>query len=144
MYWILNGPNLNRLGRRKPEIYGTLSMEQVVVDIQRTYPALHFQYRQSNHEGDLIDWLQHLTDTPADCQGIVLNAGGLSHTSVSLRDAVEEACESGLRIVEVHISDIYTREAFRHTSLLSDVVTHSIIGHGTNGYKEAIEWLEKH
>ena len=93
MYWILNGPNLNRLGRRKPEIYGTLSMEQVVVDIQRTYPALHFQYRQSNHEGDLIDWLQHLTDTPADCQGIVLNAGGLSHTSVSLRDAVEEACE---------------------------------------------------
>ena len=144
MYWILNGPNLNRLGRRKPDIYGTQSMEQVMVDIQRTYPTLHFQYRQSNREGELIDWLQALTDSPSDCQGIVLNAGGLSHTSVSLRDAVEEARENGLRIVEVHISNIYTREPFRQTSLLSDVVTHSIIGHGTNGYKEAIEWLDQH
>lgn len=145
---ILNGPNLNRLGKRNPNIYGNESMEQVVLGIQTAFPDLYIEYRQSNHEGDLIDWLQGASaqdevQSSVLYDGVILNAGGLSHTSVSLRDAVEDAMAQGLRIVEVHISDIYTREAFRQHSLLTDVCAHSIIGHGTKGYQEAIQWLKK-
>lgn len=149
---ILNGPNLNRLGTRKPEVYGTQSMAQILLDIQRRWPDVHFVYRQSNHEGDLIDWIQGVTGyglsvtgeplngdtTLNDVKGIVLNAGGYSHTSVALRDAVEE---SEVPVVEVHISDIRKREPFRRVSLLTDVCTHSIIGHGTDGYAEAVKWI---
>lgn len=138
---ILNGPNLNRLGLRKPEIYGRQTMAQILLDIQKRWPDVHFVYRQSNHEGDLIDWIQEpsaVSLQPSDVAGIVLNAGGYSHTSVALRDAVEE-CE--VPVVEVHISDIRQREEFRRVSLLTDVCAHSIIGHGTEGYKEAVEWL---
>lgn len=133
---ILNGPNLNRLGTRKPAIYGARTMAQILIDIQQQWPDVHFVYRQSNHEGDLIDWIQQ-----AEVDGIVLNAGGYSHTSVALRDAVEE-CE--IPIVEVHISDITQRETFRRISLLTEVCAHSIIGHGTDGYKEAVEWIISH
>ena len=140
---ILNGPNLNRLGTRKPELYGTRSMAQILLDIQKRWPDIHFVYRQSNHEGDLIDWIQEANNqrpTTNDQRpiGIVLNAGGYSHTSVALRDAVEE-CE--VPVVEVHISDITKREPFRQTSLLTDVCAHSIIGHGTEGYSQAVEWI---
>lgn len=131
---ILNGPNLNRLGMRKPEIYGTRTMAQILLDIQQRWPDVHFMYRQSNHEGDLIDWLQ--ATEPFD--GIILNAGGYSHTSVALRDAVDE-CE--IPVVEVHISDISQREPFRRVSLLTDVCARSIIGHGTKGYEEAVEYI---
>jgi len=141
---IINGPNLNRLGIRKPEIYGSKTMAQILLDIQRKWQDVHFVYRQSNHEGDLIDWIQNPTPTlpsregDEPIKGIVLNAGGYSHTSVALRDAVEE-CE--VPVVEVHISDISQREPFRRTSLLTDVCAHSIIGKGTDGYQEAVEWL---
>ena len=130
---ILNGPNLNRLGRRKPEIYGTQTMAQILLAIQQKWPEVFFTYVQSNHEGDLIDAIQDF-----DGDGIILNAGGYTHTSVALRDAVED-CE--LPVVEVHISDIRQREPFRQHSLLTDVCAHSIIGHGTKGYEEAIEYL---
>ena len=130
---ILNGPNLNRLGIRKPEVYGIKTMAQILLDIQRVWPEVYFTYFQSNHEGDLIDQLQTF-----DGDGIVLNAGGYSHTSVALRDAVEE-CD--VPVVEVHISDITKREPFRQTSLLTDVCAHSIIGKGTNGYSQAVQWL---
>ena len=135
---ILNGPNLNRLGTRKPEVYGSKSMAQILLDIQRRWPEVHFLYQQSNHEGDLIDWIQGVTGYGLQVTGIVLNAGGYSHTSVALRDAVEEA---EVPVVEVHISDIRQREAFRRESLLTEVCAHSIIGHGVDGYSEAIEWL---
>lgn len=139
---IINGPNLNRLGLRKPEIYGSKTMAQILLDIQRNWPDVHFVYQQSNHEGDLIDWIQMSNDKyqmPNDkCLGIVLNAAGYTHTSVSLRDAVED-CQ--LPVVEVHISDIHAREPFRKNSLLTDVCAHTIIGHGTDGYKEAVQWL---
>lgn len=163
---ILNGPNLNLLGRREPSIYGTKSMEQVLVEIQRAYPEVHFEYKQSNHEGDLIDWLQEEgvaccledayqqavdsrsatpVDRPLGCsrdiKGIVLNAGGYTHTSIALRDAV--ACAE-VPVVEVHISDITKREGFRQVSLLTDVCAHSIMGHGTDGYQEAVEWIINH
>lgn len=130
---ILNGPNLNRLGTRKPEIYGNKSMAQILLEIQQNWPDVHFVYKQSNHEGDLIDWLQE-----TDAQGVVLNAGGYSHTSVALRDTVEDCA---VPVVEVHISDIRQRELFRQTSLLTDVCAHSIIGKGTNGYSQAVQWL---
>ena len=165
---IINGPNLNLLGKREPTIYGNKSMEQVLVEIQRAHMDVRLTYLQSNHEGDLIDWMQgygvdsledgvpptgrpagySLEDSEAigngqratrnKVDGIILNAGGYTHTSVALRDAV--ACAE-VPVVEVHISDITKREAFRQTSLLTDVCAHSIIGHGTNGYQEAVEWI---
>lgn len=141
---ILNGPNLNRLGQRKPEIYGSKSMAQILLEIQRAVPEVHLEYKQSNHEGDLIDWIQDATESLQDgssnlqVQGIVLNAGGYSHTSVAIRDAVEE-CD--VPVVEVHISDITKREPFRQVSLLTDVCAHSIIGKGTEGYLKAVEWI---
>ena len=149
---ILNGPNLNLLGRREPEIYGTSSMEQVLLDIQRAYPDLYLEYHQSNHEGDLIDWVQelgvaHCLEDARDAsyrlkvKGIVLNAGGYTHTSVALRDAV--ACAE-VPVVEVHISDITKREEFRRISLLTDVCAHTIMGHSIDGYQEAVEWIIKH
>lgn len=146
---ILNGPNLNRLGLRAPDIYGTRTMAQILLDIQRRWRDTHFLYRQSNHEGDLIDWIQEANDqepltndhrptTNDQPIGIVLNAGGYTHTSVALRDAVED---SRIPVVEVHISDITKREPFRQQSLLTDVCAHTIIGKGTDGYSEAVEWL---
>ncbi len=138
---ILNGANLNRLGTRKPEIYGSTSMAQILLEIQRNLPDVHLVYKQSNHEGDLIDWIQEADgqgQSPYD--GIVLNAGGYSHTSVALRDAIEDC---SVPVVEVHISDITKREPFRRTSLLTDVCAHSIIGKGTNGYELAVQWLLK-
>lgn len=145
---IINGPNLNLLGKREPAIYGIRSMEQVLVEIQRAHMDVHFTYLQSNHEGDLIDWIQEVgqpmrQEVEGERQeviGVVLNAGGYTHTSVALRDAV--AC-ANVPVVEVHISDISQREEFRKVSLLTDVCTHSIIGHGTKGYQEAVEWLLK-
>lgn len=147
--FIINGPNLNRLGVRKPEIYGNRTMAQILLDIQQRWPDIHFVYRQSNHEGDLIDWIQEANDQSPmtndqsplsndQCHGIVLNAGGYTHTSVALRDAVED---SEIPVIEVHISDIAKREPFRHTSLLTDVCAHSFIGHGVEGYAEAVQWL---
>jgi len=130
---ILNGPNLNRLGMRKPEIYGTRTMAQILLDIQRQWPEVFFTYVQSNHEGDLIDQIQAF-----EGDGIILNAGGYTHTSVALRDAVEE---SEVPVVEVHISDISQREPFRQHSLLTDVCAHSIIGQGTDGYSQAVKWI---
>ena len=146
---IINGPNLNLLGRREVSIYGTKTMEQVLVDIQRAYPDVYLEYRQSNHEGDLIDWIQEVGQpTPSlkgrelgerlEVRGVILNAGGYTHTSVALRDAVA-CCQ--VPVVEVHISNIAEREEFRRVSLLTDVCQHSIIGHGTDGYREAVEWV---
>jgi 3-dehydroquinate dehydratase-2 len=124
-------------------------MEQVLLDIQRAYPELHIAYHQSNHEGDLIDWVQEYGGLAIgdwrlalgkgqEVDGIVLNAGGYTHTSIALRDAV--AC-SRVPVVEVHVSDIMQREPFRQISLLTDVCAHSVIGQGTDGYRQAVEWI---
>ena len=140
---ILNGPNLNRLGLRKPEIYGHRTMAQILLDIQRQWPDVHLFYKQSNHEGDLIDWIQEANDQSTITKdqlpiGIVLNAGGYSHTSVALRDAIED---SVIPVVEVHISDITKREVFRQISLLTDVCAKTIIGVGTDCYAQAVKWI---
>ena len=108
-------------------------MAQILLEIQRALPEVRLTYFQSNHEGDLIDQIQAF-----EGDGIVLNAGGYSHTSVALRDAVEE---SEVPVVEVHISDIKAREPFRQVSLMTDVCAHSIIGKGTKGYEEAVQYI---
>lgn len=137
---ILNGPNLNLIGRRDPKVYGHKSMEQEIIDIQRRWSGMHFVYTQSNHEGVLIDKLQEVVEDGGYI-GVVLNGGGYAHTSVALRDAVEYVTQNAIPVVNVHISDIRSREAFRQTDLIADVSTHTIVGHGLDGYEEAVEHI---
>lgn len=137
---IINGPNLNLLGKRDPKVYGSMTMEQTLVEIQRQWLGTQFVYYQSNHEGALIDRLQAIV-SEGNYDGVVINAGGYAHTSVALRDAVEYVVQAGTPVVNVHISDIRTREAFRQIDLLTDVSAYTIIGHGINGYKEAVEYI---
>lgn len=133
---IINGPNLNLLGRREPDIYGSRSFDDYLIELQSAFPEHAICYHQTNHEGVLIDLLQQYGFGEAD--GIVLNAGGYTHTSVSIRDAIAAIKTP---VVEVHISDISKREDFRHVSMLTDVCVRTIMGHGLNGYHEAITHL---
>ena len=135
---ILNGPNLNLLGRREPNIYGTRSFEDYLQELKTRYPEDRLTYLQSNHEGTLIDAIQEYGFGKS--QGIILNAGGYSHTSVSLRDAIAAIT---VPVVEVHITNIRAREPFRHLSLLTEVCAHNIIGEGLAGYASAIEFLKQ-
>jgi 3-dehydroquinate dehydratase-2 len=135
-FLLVNGPNLNTLGTREPQIYGTTTLDEVVArctavarDADATVAAF-----QSNHEGALIVFLQQ----QASADGAIINPGGLAHTSVVLRDAVA-ACK--FPVVEVHISDVTKREPFRHHSYLTDVTGNQVIGLGVVGYEVALRWL---
>lgn len=132
---ILNGPNLNLQGRRDVRHYGTETFERLMCRLKESYPQLGFRYFQSNVEGELINALQQAEET---CDGVVLNAGGYTHTSVALRDAVEAV---RVPVVEVHISQIHAREEFRHVSLLASVVVGSIAGFGMLSYELGVEAL---
>lgn len=134
---LVNGPNLNLLGTREPEVYGTATLADVERITAETAAALGFEVRalQSNHEGVLIDAIH---DARADCAGIVINPGGLTHTSVALRDALTGVA---LPFAEVHISDVYAREEFRHHSYLHDVAAVRVIGRGVEGYAKAVREL---
>ena len=137
---VLNGPNLNLLGEREPEVYGrdTLAdVERLCVEAAAGH-GLTVDFRQTNHEGTLVDWVQ---EGRAGIAGIVVNAAGYTHTSVAVRDALS-ACR--VPRVEVHISDIHAREEFRRFSYLADVCDHHVVGHGVAGYVEAITWLATH
>ncbi|MEP6646777.1 MAG: type II 3-dehydroquinate dehydratase [Saprospiraceae bacterium] len=136
---IINGPNLNLLGKREPEIYGTKSFEEYFQELKDKYPHVELEYLQTNHEGVIIDYLHH--HGFAANAGIILNAGGLSHTSVSLRDAISSI---ETFVIEVHISDIYKREEFRHHSFLTDVCVAHFIGFGLEGYEMGIEYFLNH
>ncbi|MEL6122387.1 MAG: type II 3-dehydroquinate dehydratase [Bacteroidota bacterium] len=130
---ILNGPNLNLLGIRQPEIYGHQTFEQFYLElVDRFADRATLTYFQSNHEGDLIDKLQ---EVGFEIDGIIFNPGGYTHTSVALRDTISAITAP---VMEVHISDIHSREPFRHHSYISDVATDSIIGQGLEGYSQAI------
>lgn len=134
---LVNGPNLNLLGTREPEVYGTATLADVE-QLTAAAAAEHgFEVRavQSNHEGVLIDAI-HAART--DCLGVVINPGGLTHTSVALRDALTGI---GLPFAEVHISDVYAREEFRHFSYLDDVAAVRIVGRGVDGYADAVREL---
>lgn len=134
---LVNGPNLNLLGSREPEIYGTETLADVEALVSATAAAHGFEVRaiQSNHEGALLDAI-HAART--DCAGIVINPGGLTHTSVVLRDALSGVA---LPVAEVHISDVYAREKFRHHSYVRDVAIIHVIGEGVAGYARATTLL---
>ncbi len=130
---ILNGPNLNLLGSREKTIYGDMSFESYLQGLEQAFPKVNFSYFQSNVEGELIDQL-HGTQSG----GVVLNAAGYTHTSVALRDAIAAIQKP---VVEVHISNIFAREDFRHVSLVGGVCLGSISGFGLNSYKLAVQSL---
>jgi len=135
---ILNGPNLNRLGKREPDIYGSKTLQDLEDELNQEAQNLNcqIQFSQSNHEGELIDKIHELAD--AGCHGIIFNPAGYTHQSIALRDAISG---SDVPTIEVHISNIHKREAFRHTSMLAPVCIGSIVGLGFNGYKLALQHL---
>ncbi|MGM9862307.1 MAG: type II 3-dehydroquinate dehydratase [Muribaculaceae bacterium] len=132
---IINGPNLNLQGRRCPEIYGTDTFDSLVENMRSLYPHIDITLLQSNHEGDIIDWL-HAYGLHADTLGIILNAGAYTHTSLAIADAVEAVSAP---VVEVHISNIAAREDIRRRSMLAPVCAGSIVGFGLHGYKLAAD-----
>ena len=133
---IINGPNLNLLGTREPQHYGTGTMDGVLDALKSQYPRVEFDYYQSNVEGFLVDRLHKTLEEP--CDGVVLNAGGYTHTSVALRDAIAAI---KVPIVEVHISNVHSREEFRHRSLISAVCKGVICGFGLDSYRLGVEAL---
>ena len=130
---IINGPNLNLLGTREPDIYGSRTFESYLRELREMLDGDEVEYFQSNHEGDIIDALHR-----ADCDGIVLNAGAYTHTSLAIADAISAI---SLPVVEVHISNVSSREPIRHTSLISPVCRGVIAGFGMDSYRLAIESL---
>lgn len=132
---VINGPNLNLLGKREPEIYGSRSFEDYFATLKKEYPSVELEYFQSNHEGALIDQL-HVQGFVAD--GIVLNAGALTHTSIALADAIGAITAP---VIEVHISNVHQRETFRHHSWIAAKCLGSIVGLGLAGYRLAVEWF---
>lgn len=134
---IINGPNLNLLGKREPSIYGKSSFEDYFEHLKAIFTDCELVYFQSNHEGDLIDKLH---EAGFEYDGIVLNAGAYTHTSIALLDAIKALSTP---VIEVHMSNIHAREEFRHKSLIAPACKGSIIGFGLDSYRLAIEHLIK-
>lgn len=132
---IINGPNLNLLGKRETDIYGNRPFEEFLRGLQAGYPDVHFSYYQSNVEGELINELQRVG---FDCDGIILNPGGYTHTSVAIGDAIAAIKAP---VVEVHISNVHAREDFRKLSHVSGKAAGSIFGLGLKGYELAVQWI---
>lgn len=135
---IVNGPNLNLLGVREPGIYGAESMEAVLAQLRREFADVDIEYFQSNHEGAIIDRLHAAAYGASPADGIVLNAGGYTHTSVAIADAIAAI---PVPVVEVHISNVHAREEFRHHSYLSPVCRGTIAGFGVKVYALAVRAL---
>jgi 3-dehydroquinate dehydratase-2 len=132
---LLNGPNLNMLGTRQPEIYGRVTLAEIEARVRERAAAhgLDLDFRQSNHEGELVTWIQ---EARTGCAGIIINPAAYTHTSVAIRDALE-ACD--IPIVELHLSNLHKREGFRRHSHMSAVATGVIFGFGAYGYELALE-----
>jgi 3-dehydroquinate dehydratase-2 len=135
---VINGPNLNMLGKREPDIYGSLTLDQINIDLaQQAIPlGLDLGFFQSNHEGAIVDKIHKMFNE--NIAGVIINPGALTHTSVSLRDAL---LLLSCPIVEIHLSNIFKREAFRHKSMLADIVTGQVAGFGHYGYQMALNAL---
>jgi 3-dehydroquinate dehydratase-2 len=140
--FVLNGPNLNLLGTREPAVYGSQTLADVQALCERACAAngLALDFRQSNHEGELVDWLHEAGRLQAagTLAGVVLNAGAYTHTSVALHDAIKG---TGVALIELHISNVHAREAFRHHSYISPAAKAVMAGFGVNGYALAIAGL---
>lgn len=136
---IINGPNLNLLGTRQPEIYGIQTMDQVMEEMRQLHEGCELEYFQSNQEGDIIDRL-HVADLDGTA-GVVLNAGAYTHTSLAIADAIAAV---SVPVVEVHISNVHAREPMRRTSLISPVCVGTISGLGTDSYALALTYLRWH
>lgn len=139
---VLNGPNLNLLGTREPQVYGSQTLADVQALCERAAAAngLALDFRQSNHEGELVDWIHEAGRMQAQGQlaGVILNAGAYTHTSIALHDAIKGA---GVTVIELHISNVHAREAFRHHSYIAPVAKAVMAGFGVNGYALAIAGL---
>jgi 3-dehydroquinate dehydratase II len=140
LIYVLNGPNLNLLGEREPEVYGRTTLAEIGqrVAAQAKSHGLATEFRQSNHEGELVDWLQ---EARAKAAGVILNAGAYTHTSVALLDACRVLDKP---LIEVHLSNPYVRERFRHRSFISQAATGVICGLGPDGYIAAIDALARY
>ncbi|WP_210488169.1 type II 3-dehydroquinate dehydratase [Microvirga antarctica] len=136
---VLNGPNLNLLGRREPQVYGHMTLAEIerMVRERATGMGVAVTFRQSNHEGQLVDWIQ---EAGAQGAGIVINAGAYTHTSIALRDAI---AGSGAPTVEVHLSNVHARETFRHRSLIAPVSLGVICGFGPMSYLLGLEAIHR-
>ena len=134
---VLNGPNLNLIGKREPEIYGNQSLDEYIEAMKLRFNDCVIDSFQSNHEGVLIDKLQ---EAMGKYDGVVFNPGGYAHTSIALADTIRAI---KIPVVEVHISNIYDREEYRHHSFTAEAAVKTIVGHGLDGYAEAVEYLTK-
>lgn len=136
---VLNGPNLNRLGTREPEIYGTDTLETILAALEAAGPAHELELAQSNHEGELIDRLHRAADerTP-----VLFNPGAYTHTSVALRDAVSIVTSAGVPVIEIHLSNPHAREELRRTSLIAPVASGVVAGFGAGSYLAGLAALE--
>jgi 3-dehydroquinate dehydratase-2 len=134
---VINGPNLNLLGAREPEVYGRETLADIMARLTATGAAqgVEIVFRQSNHEGDLVDWIQEAGQIGA---GVILNAGAYTHTSIALRDAITGA---GATVIEVHLSNVHARESFRHRSTIAPVARGVIAGFGSLSYDLALQGL---
>ena len=135
--YVLNGPNLNRLGKREPEIYGTTTLAEIETMCRKAAGKLPVEFRQSNAESEIVDWIHEAIDQGA---GIVINAAGLTFTSIPILDALKMFPGP---VVEVHITNIHRREAIYHHSLISTVATAVIVGLGADGYRAAVEAMAR-
>lgn len=135
---VLNGPNLNRLGTREPEIYGTATLDDLRVSLGESAAGVEIDLRQSNDEAELIEWLHEAADARTP---VILNPAAFTHYSYALRDAVALVTEAGVPVIEVHLSNPHAREEFRHTSVISAVATGVILGFGAASYRLALDHL---
>lgn len=138
MICIINGPNLNLLGKRQPEIYGTTSFEVCLDEIHKEFPDTEIKYFQSNCEGEIIDHLHRLGYNEPECRGIVINPGAYAHYSYAIADAISSIPTP---VVEVHISNIHARDEFRHRSVTAPACKAMLCGFGLDGYALAIRHL---
>lgn len=132
---IINGPNINLLGKREPSIYGSVTIEDYLSGLRKAYADIDISYFQSNIEGEMIDCIQQ---TGFEADGIILNAGAYTHTSIALQDAIRSVTAP---VIEVHISNVHSRESFRHVSLIACACKGVICGFGLNSYRLALEAL---